>query len=115
MITLPQWKSFCELLNLEDLFYKHDLNSIQKRSENIDFLEDLMKERLRSKDAKEWAKLGREKRIPMVEVPNPTELQNHKVFNHREALTNYSINSETKRAPKSPISVSYTHLRAHET
>ena len=27
VITLPQWKSFCELLNLEDLFYKHDLNS----------------------------------------------------------------------------------------
>ena len=108
VITLPQWKSFCELLNLQDLFYKHDLNSIQKRSENIDFLEDLMKGRLRSKDAKEWAKLGRKKRIPMVEVPNPTELQNHKVFNHREALTNYSINSETKRAPKSPICQFYS-------
>ena len=108
VITLPQWKSFCELLNLEDLFYKHDLNSIQKRSENIDYLEDLMKERLRSKDAKEWAKLGRKKRIPMVEVPNPTELQNHKVFNHREALANYSINSETKRAPKSPICQFYS-------
>ena len=48
------------------------------------------------------------KRIPMVEVPNPTELQNHKVFNHREALANYSINSETKGAPKSPICQFYS-------
>ena len=109
VITLPQWKSFCELLDLQDLFYKHDLNSIQKRSENIDFLEDLIKERLIIRDAREWAKLGREKRIPMVEVPNPTELQNHKVFNQREALIKYSINSKEIKAPKTPICQFYSN------
>ena len=108
VITLPQWKSFCELLDLQDLFYQHDLNSIQKRSENIDFLEDLIKERLRLKGAKEWAKLGREKRIPMVEVPNPTALQSHQVFNTREALSRYSINSKEIRAPKTPICQFYS-------
>lgn len=108
VITLPQWKSFCELLDLQDLFYQHDLNSIQKRSENIDFLEDLIKERLRLKGAKEWAKLGREKRIPMVEVPNPTALQSHQVFNKREALSRYLINSKEIRAPKTPICQFYS-------
>ncbi len=105
IITPAQWVAFCEMLGLPDLATNSDLSTIYLREAHADELERIFDDAFRSKTAAEWAAIARQKKVPLVEVPDAGALLDHPIFRERGALRPIRVGDGSLIAPASPLHV----------
>ncbi|WP_420392347.1 CoA transferase [Acuticoccus sp.] len=109
IITPMQWTAFCELLDMQDEAADPGLATIHDRINRAAEIEAVIDDRLKSRTAQEWAALGRERRIPLVVVPDADGILEHPIFAERGSLKPVDIDGRTLLAPASPLRVSSPH------
>lgn len=105
LITPEQWITFCDLLDLPDFAADPGLATIYLRIERADEIEPVIDAKLKTRTAEEWAALARERRVPLVVVPNAGGILDHPVFQARGTLAAVRDVSGA-RGPRSPLRVS---------
>ncbi len=103
VITPAQWLTFCELLDMQEQAADPGLATIHLRSERAEELEAIIDQKLKTRSAEEWAALGREKRVPLVVVPDAEAILDHPVFSARGTLAPVLVDGVRLSAPGSPI------------
>lgn len=103
LITPAQWQAFCALLDMPEQAADPGLATVHQRTLRAGELEPIIDARLAARTAEEWAALARERRVPMVVVPDAGAILDHPVFAERRSLTPVSVHGETRHAPGSPI------------
>ena len=73
-LTPSQWKSFCELLNMEEHAAVPQYQTAIGRLEAYDVLEPVIKRQVRNRSAAELVRRGQGMRIPLAPVPTMAEL-----------------------------------------
>ena len=102
--TPDQWRALFEALQLSKLFPGGEtLTTREMRFPRLNDLENALSTALRSRDAQEWAALGRELRIPMVVVPDAAGILSHPIFTKRESLAALEVDGKSVRIPRSPF------------
>jgi len=104
VITPAQWAAFCEILGRPDLAADPGLATIHLRAERADELEAILDDRFRERTAHEWAAIAREKKVPLVVVPDAGDLAAHPVFRARGSITPLAKWPDIV-APGSPLKV----------
>lgn len=103
-VTPDQWRSLFKALDLSASFPGgEDLVTRELRVGRLDDLEAALSTALRSRDAAEWAALGRELRIPIVVVPDAAGILSHPIFRERKSLTTLDLPGMTVQVPRSPF------------
>lgn len=105
LITPAQWQGFCELIGRPDLARDAGLATIHLRALRAGELEAEIDAALLARTSAEWARLGRDMRIPVVDVPDAAAILNHPVFAARNYLAPVRIGGSDLPAPVSPIRV----------
>lgn len=102
--TPDQWRSLFKALDLAgSLPGGEDLATRELRFARVDDLETSLSAALRTRDASEWAALGREMRIPIVVVPDAAGILSHPIFRERNSLTPLEVKGKTVQLPRSPL------------
>ena len=73
-LTPAQWKSFCELLGMEEHADAPEHQTAIGRLQNYDLLEPVIKRQVRNRSAAELVRRGQAMRIPLAPVPTMAEL-----------------------------------------
>jgi len=102
--TPDQWRALFEALQLGRLFPGgENLTTRELRFPRLNDLEHALSTALRSRDAQEWAALGRELRIPIVVVPDAAGILSHPIFTTRESLAEFEVDGKLVRIPRTPF------------
>ncbi|WP_375175078.1 CoA transferase [Pseudooceanicola sp.] len=109
VITPAQWGALCDLIGRPDLGRDPDLATIYLREPRADELNPVFDAAFASKTAAEWARLGRENKVPLIEVPDAEGLIHHETFVDRGAMRPVRVRDLDLVAPASPL-----HVRAPE-
>ncbi|WFU39939.1 CoA transferase [Bradyrhizobium sp. CB82] len=72
--TPAQWRAFCDMLGLSELRDQSALVLGEDRLKNLEQIEQAFTPRLKSRTAQEWFADGRKRRIPIVPVPEISDL-----------------------------------------
>ncbi|WP_271596981.1 CaiB/BaiF CoA-transferase family protein [Bradyrhizobium sp. CCBAU 45384] len=72
--TPAQWKAFCDMLNLSELGDNPDLPLGRDRLQDIERIEQQLAPRLKTRTAQQWFTEGRKRKIPIVPVPQMSDL-----------------------------------------
>ena len=102
-LTPAQWQAFCDILDLPDLATDPDLLPPRGRFPFAERIEAAVDMRFPSRTAEEWAALGRERKVPMVLVPDAQGILAHPIFNQRDSLASFSAGESSFRVPRTPI------------
>ncbi|UWU83067.1 CoA transferase [Bradyrhizobium yuanmingense] len=73
-VTPKQWRKFCELLGLSELRDHPDLVSNEGRLQNMDHIDRHVIPRLKTRTAQEWFAEGLKRKLPLVPVPQLSDL-----------------------------------------
>lgn len=103
LLTPAQWHGFCALIDRPDLAQDPDLATIHLRALRAGELEAEIDAALLARTSGEWARLGRDMRIPIVDVPDAAAILEHPVFRVRGSLAPVRAACGTLLAPASPI------------
>ena len=102
-LTPSQWKSFCQLLDLDEFIGIEFFDVSINRYMSIDVLEPAILKSLEEKDAEELFYRGQEMRIPLARVPTMEELLEIDQYKTRAAFTPIESGSKSFLAPSSPF------------
>ena len=102
-LSPSQWKSFCQLLDLDDFIDIDFFDVSINRYMSIDVLEPAILKSLEEKDAEELFYRGQEMRIPLARVPTMEELLEIDQYKTRGAFTPIKSGSKSFLAPSSPF------------
>ncbi|MGY8686022.1 CoA transferase, partial [Bradyrhizobium sp. UFLA05-153] len=72
--TPAQWRAFCDMLGLSDLRDNPALVLGEERLKHIERIEQQFVPRLKARTAQEWFAEGRKRKIPIVPVPDMSDL-----------------------------------------
>lgn len=111
VFTPAQWEAFCELIELPELGRDPELATSALRIEHVERFEPLVAERLRQRTAAEWAAAGRERRIPLVVVPDALGILEHPAFRERRSLATVSVDGRRLAVPRTPFRLTLTPPR----
>ena len=87
-LTPAQWKSFCELLGMEEHADVPQYQTAIGRLHDYDVLEPIIKRQVRHRSALELVRRGQAARIPLAPVPTMAELFHTDQYVAREAFAN---------------------------
>ncbi|WP_092082911.1 CaiB/BaiF CoA transferase family protein [Bradyrhizobium brasilense] len=73
-VTPKQWREFCELLGLSELRDHPELVSNEGRLQNMDHIDRQLIPRLKTRTAQEWFAEGLKRKLPLVPVPQLSDL-----------------------------------------
>ncbi|WP_439366160.1 CaiB/BaiF CoA transferase family protein [Bradyrhizobium sp. DASA03005] len=73
-VTPKQWREFCEMLGLPELRDNPDLASNEGRLQHMDHIDRQLIPRLKMRTAQEWFAEALERKLPIVPVPQVSEL-----------------------------------------
>ncbi|MCK1679377.1 CoA transferase [Bradyrhizobium sp. 147] len=73
-VTPKQWREFCEMLGLSELGDDPDLASNEGRLQHMDQIDGQFIPRLKTRTAQEWFAEGLKRKLPVVLVPQVSEL-----------------------------------------
>ncbi|MDF0498973.1 CaiB/BaiF CoA-transferase family protein [Bradyrhizobium yuanmingense] len=110
-VTPAQWRSFCDMLGLAELRDDPTLVVSAGRLEKIEQLERQFMSKLKERTAREWFGVGLERKIPIVPVPEISDLlQDHEKrargaiipvqFGEEEGLTVGPVQRLTSTPPR---------------
>lgn len=102
-LTPGQWRSFCELLSLNEFINVDFFNASVNRLASADLLEPSIIEALASYSAEELFHRGQAMRIPLARVPTMEELFSVDQYVYRQAFSSISMNDKTFLAPSIPF------------
>ncbi|WP_441258771.1 CoA transferase [Bradyrhizobium sp. 521_C7_N1_3] len=74
LITPAQWRAFCDMLGLSELRDESALIMGEDRLKHLEQIEQVFMPRLKARTAQEWFEEGRKGRIPIVPVPEISDL-----------------------------------------
>jgi len=93
-ITPSQWRAFCDMLGLPQLRDDPALVLGADRLKHVEQIERLFMPRLRSRTAQQWFAEGLERKIPIVPVPEISELLEDKEKIERGAIVPILLGKE---------------------
>ncbi|NEU99553.1 CaiB/BaiF CoA transferase family protein [Bradyrhizobium uaiense] len=74
VVTPAQWRAFCDMLGLSELRDESALVLGEDRLKHLEQIEQAFAPRLKSRTAQEWFAEGRKRKIPIVPVPEISDL-----------------------------------------
>ena len=103
-LTPAQWKSFCELLGMQEHADVPEYQTAIGRLHDYDVLEPIIKRQVRHRSALELVRRGQAARIPLAPVPTMAELFHTDQYVAREAFANVeSPTGVSFAAPATPF------------
>ena len=102
VVTVDQWRNFCELLDMADAGADPGLRAPINRFHRADELEAVFAPRLRAKTAAQWFALARERKLPWVIAPDMADLGAQAVHRARGAFARVEIGEAAFEAPALP-------------
>ena len=102
-LTPGQWRSFCELLSLDEFIDVDFFNASVNRLASADLLEPAIIEALASYSAEALFHKGQAMRIPLARVPTMEELFSVDQYVSRQAFSSISMDDTTFLAPSIPF------------
>lgn len=102
-LTPGQWRSFCELLSLDEFIDVDFFNASVNRLASADLLEPAIIEALASHSAEALFHKGQAMRIPLARVPTMEELFSVDQYVSRQAFSPISMDDTTFLAPSIPF------------
>ena len=115
VVTPAQWKTFCQLLGLDDLVGDQRYLINRDRLRNGDELERRFAPRFLTRTAEEWFAIGLEQRMPFVVVPTMAELLASPEHRRRGVFVTLKHGERTYEAPGSPLRLATTPPKAGGT
>ena len=110
VVTLEQWRSFCEVFDLPQLAAEPELDMALGRFARADELETLFRPKLLQETAETWFERLRARRVPAVLTPDMAELRRQSVHRERGAFAEVSIGEARFEAPALPQHVARPRL-----
>ncbi|MDE5458925.1 CoA transferase [Bradyrhizobium sp. CSA112] len=74
LITPAQWRAFCDMLGVSELRDESAWITGEDRLKHLEQIERVLMPRLKARTAQEWFAEGRKRRIPIVPVPEISDL-----------------------------------------
>ena len=102
-LTPGQWRSFCELLSLDEFIDVDFFNASVNRLASADLLEPAIIEALASHSAEALFHKGQAMRIPLARVPTMEELFSVDQYVSRQAFSPISMDDTTFLGPSIPF------------
>ncbi|MGH6972774.1 MAG: CaiB/BaiF CoA transferase family protein, partial [Caulobacteraceae bacterium] len=102
VVTLDQWRGFCELFDLKEVAADPDFATAVGRFARADELERLYAPRLKEKTASEWFELALKMRLPFAVAPDMAELRRQETHRRRGAFAPVTIGAAEFDAPVLP-------------
>lgn len=103
-LTPSQWKSFCELLDMQEYADVPQYQTAIGRLYDYDVLEPLIKEQVKDRSSWELVRRGQDMRIPLAPVPTMEELFVTDQYVARDAFGEVATaTGQTFRAPSTPF------------
>ncbi len=103
-LTPAQWKSFCELLGMEEHADVPQYQTAIGRLHDYDVLEPIIKRQVRHRSALDLVRRGQAARIPLAPVPTMAELFHTDQYVAREAFANVESSTGVAfAAPATPF------------
>ncbi|MBR0795774.1 CoA transferase [Bradyrhizobium jicamae] len=94
-VTPAQWRSFCEMLGLPDLRDDPTLVMGVDRLQRVEDIESRILPKLRQRTAQEWFAEGLRRKIPIVPMPEISDLVADEEKRARGAIVPVSVGGET--------------------
>ncbi|MCK1292469.1 CoA transferase [Bradyrhizobium sp. 30] len=95
--TPAQWRAFCDMLGLSELRNRPDMVLGQDRLKHLEGVERMFAPSLKSRTALEWFSEGLKRKIPMVPVPEISDLLQDKEKVARGAIVPVLLGEEAGR------------------
>ncbi len=92
--TPAQWRAFCDMLDLSELGDNPDLLLGKDRLQDIEKIEQQFVPRLKTRTAQQWFTEGRKRKIPIVPVPQMSDLCQDTERKERGAIVPVLLNEE---------------------
>jgi len=103
VLTPSQWRSFCELLDLDELADVPLFQTSVGRLQALDIIEPMITEKLLTHSAEDLFYKGQHARIPLARVPTMEELFLVDQFQARQAFSTASVDGYELRVPSVPF------------
>jgi crotonobetainyl-CoA:carnitine CoA-transferase CaiB-like acyl-CoA transferase len=100
--TPDQWRSFCQMLDLEEIAERPEYQLLSDRFLLAEELEALFMPRLMTRTAHEWFEESNRRRLPIVVVPDMAELLAEPVHRDRGAIGEVRLGEARFEAPVIP-------------
>lgn len=111
VVTPAQWRTFCNLLQIEDIGADPQYAVNRDRLRNAGKLEACFAAKFLEKTAKEWFEIALELRLPFVVVPDMDGLLRDNEHRRRAVFEELTHNGVRYEAPCSPIRIELTPPR----
>jgi crotonobetainyl-CoA:carnitine CoA-transferase CaiB-like acyl-CoA transferase len=108
VVTPVQWRTFCQLLGVEDLGADPRYVERRGRLSNADVLEQRFKPAFLEKTADEWFALALAHMLPMVVVPTVAQLLASPEHRRRQVFEQVRHGDRLHEAPANPLRLSAT-------
>ncbi|WP_271567235.1 CaiB/BaiF CoA-transferase family protein [Bradyrhizobium sp. CCBAU 11386] len=92
--TPAQWRAFCDMLDLSELGDNPDLLLGKERLQHIEQIEQQFAPRLKTRTAQQWFTEGRKRKIPIVPVPQMSDLLHDAEMKERGAIVPVLLDEE---------------------
>lgn len=115
VVTPVQWKTFCQLLGLDDLIGDPRYLVNRDRLRSAVELEKRFADRFLTRTADEWFAIGLEQRMPFVVVPSMADLLASPEHRRRRVFARLSHGDRTYEAPASPLRLASSPPKAGGT
>jgi crotonobetainyl-CoA:carnitine CoA-transferase CaiB-like acyl-CoA transferase len=112
VVTPAQWKTFCQLLGLDDLIGDARYLVNRDRLRGAVVLEQRFAERFLTRTAEEWFAIGLDQRMPFVVVPNMADLLASPEHRRRMVFAQLTHGSRRYEVPGSPLRLASTPPKA---
>jgi crotonobetainyl-CoA:carnitine CoA-transferase CaiB-like acyl-CoA transferase len=112
IVTPAQWRSFCEMVGLEELGRDPSLVVGLERLRHADRLDQAFAERLRARTARDWFEEALARRLPFAVVPEMATLLDTPSHRARDAFQRIAMGGATFEGPTVPQRLTRTPPRA---
>jgi crotonobetainyl-CoA:carnitine CoA-transferase CaiB-like acyl-CoA transferase len=111
VVTPVQWRTFCQLMGVEDLAADPAYALNRDRLRDAQKLEDRYKAKFLEKTAEEWFQIALAARLPFVVVPEMADVLRSREHERRGAFERITHGDRTYAAPSSPVRLTGTPPR----
>ena len=111
VVTPVQWKTFCRVLEVEDLAADPNFAVNRERLKNADVLEARFKHKFLEKTAQEWFDIALKLMLPFVVVPEMQDLLANPEHRRRKVFETLTHGERQYEAPRCPMRLERTPPR----
>ena len=111
LVTPLQWRTFCEMLGMDDVAARTDLVLGAERLAHAAELEARFLPLLAERTAAHWFEQGRRRKLPIVPVPSMADILREPQYRARNAIGRIEAGGATLEGPCSPLRLTRTPPR----